>query len=642
MPTKTNWNTIPWSEAEFVLTFNQNCVFKAALRKDFYNRKKLNSFFQKDVRCNLLTIRKYSERKRPTLMFQKTISRPNSHFNSFFFEFLKFKTLSSSQKFKLASILSENSYFAEGFFQANFLSSFFHSLNDLFLQRKYPQSSGKKIYEREKVFSFYLKRLFKVFPTQASLQAFQFYWILLLAREERFQYIFEPESESLVEPNLKSPILSDGSRLEYQPLQSLKNFIESSFFQFFSSAKEKANVDALRFKSFYEKRNSSLKQKKNLHLNKHFFLKGSFNSNKISRFKKKLERFQFLFKEMTLYSLERVRGFFFDIFSERKACKKPETSFLQPFFLSGLDLDIKKLEQSKKIFSLKSRDKFLNKKNYSLTEYSKVFRAKLEFVGSPLNENLKRFQIYPQTSNRLLASSFLLLGSEQEFLLFHETEKSFTNCLKFVKNWILISFANLSLNSLDLSNLKTGIQFQNHSVTFAVTKTISFYPTFSNLAKDDKLEILPSKSYQNRFLQYVKKILILSRGKSSIFLIRYLRFILFFWGYSIFFAGEMTSIRKIFRKIDSLLLFQIFKWARRNHPNWSRQKVVNRYFPSGNVWNYKRKIKRENWVFSDSSIQPITCQFLPKLSWLNRDDFCQNPSPQILFTGVFQSRKVFC
>ena len=311
MPTKTNWNTIPWSEAEFVLTFNQNCVFKAALRKDFYNRKKLNSFFQKDVRCNLLTIRKYSERKRPTLMFQKTISRPNSHFNSFFFEFLKFKTLSSSQKFKLASILSENSYFAEGFFQANFLSSFFHSLNDLFLQRKYPQSSGKKIYEREKVFSFYLKRLFKVFPTQASLQAFQFYWILLLAREERFQYIFEPESESLVEPNLKSPILSDGSRLEYQPLQSLKNFIESSFFQFFSSAKEKANVDALRFKSFYEKRNSSLKQKKNLHLNKHFFLKGSFNSNKISRFKKKLERFQFLFKEMTLYSLERVRGFFF-------------------------------------------------------------------------------------------------------------------------------------------------------------------------------------------------------------------------------------------------------------------------------------------------------------------------------------------
>lgn len=699
---KITWTTLPWSEVESFLTLKQNCVFKAAKRKDFYHRQKLNSSFRRDIRCNLLTIRRYSERKRPTLIFQKIIQQPNSHFNSLLFDFLKFKTLSSSQKFKLAKILFENKYF---FLHGNFLSSFLNSFNrSLFVERKY-----KNIYEKEKFLSIYLKKLFEIFPTQKSFQAFQFYWILQLAMEERFHYNFEPELESLLEPNLsfiKSFVTFEQKRLQYQPLHCLKNLIESWFL--FSSSKCK---------------HASFKPTKNSYFNEHLFLKGSFRFTKSSLFRKKLERWEYLtitaLKEMTLYGLERVRGFFFDILVERKAFKKSETDCLQSFFFSGLDLDIKKWEQSKEILSLKLRgfqkkskvfEEKLEEKlevicnpsgeswkgfagkrfpRYSLSSKGKTVRkVKEKSFGNkyyPLADNT--FPLYQRRSsfafnslgciknvqktnpwseckeigtvsmtreqrkdqpygllpkeignrrngekerNLLQPTSFFLLGSEQEFLLFHNTEKSITSSLKFLKDWILISRTNICFNSLQVSNLKTGIQFQNHSILNS--KNMFFCKT-----KQHKLEILPSKSYQTRFFEYIKKVLIVSRGKSSKFLIRSLSLVLFFWAYSIFFAGHMTLIRKIFRKLDSLLLFQILRWARRNHPNWSGQKIANKYFPRGKVWNYNRKTKKDNWVFSDIS---KTLYFLPKLSWFDRNDFCQDIHPQILFNGVFQNRKV--
>jgi hypothetical protein len=82
----------------------------------------------------------------------------------------------------------------------------------------------------------------------------------------------------------------------------------------------------------------------------------------------------------------------------------------------------------------------------------------------------------------------------------------------------------------------------------------------------------------------------------------------------------------------------MLKWARRSHPNWSRQKIVSRYFPKGKTWNYKRKAKKENWVFSDSSLEKGTPEFLPKLSWLVGEDFFRNLVPQIIFTGVFYKK----
>jgi hypothetical protein len=628
--TKKNWSTLPWSEAEYFLSLNQNCVFKTAKRKDFFHREKLHSWFQKDVRYDLLSIKRYSDRKRPTLIFQKIIHRPSSHFNSLFFEFLKFKTLSSSQKFKLAKIISNNSFFEKRFFQTNsllsLLESFFLEGNDLFPQ---------KTYKREKMFFFYLKRLFEVFPTQGSFQAFQFYWILFLSMEEKSQYFFGPESESFVEPNVYLPrslSASQQSRLEYQPLHCLKNFIESSFFR-----SHKVNLlkkISSKFSFTAENKSSSLSQTKKFYPNEPLFLMGSLNSKKFSLFEEKLGTLNFLFPffqtnslnlfgKITFYGLERLRGLFFDILSERKDFKQ-KTGLLQLFFLSGLDFDIKKWEQSKKTLSSSMKRQ---KSSFHCLEQMKNGGEKTPFSGKSLRKNEKKEKV------RRPAGSFFLLGSEKEFILFNESEKNLVNSFKFIKDWIFLSFANISINFLHLSNLKTGIEFQNHSLK----RMKSFYLAISTFSKKETLEIVPSKSYQNRFLEYIKKILIISRGKSSVFLIRSLSLLLFFWRYSIFFNGDMSSIRKIFRKIDSFLFFQLLRWARRNHPNWSRQKIVSRYFPKGKVWNYKRKAKKENWVFSESD-EKGTPLFLRKLSWLERKDFLRPPFPQIIFTGVFHKK----
>lgn len=545
--TKKSWSTLPWSEVEFFVTLNQNYLFKAAKRKDLFHREKINLNLKRDVRCNLLSIRRYSERKRPTLMFQKITQPTNSHFNFLLCEFLKFKALSSSQKLKLVKILSKNKNL---FLQANFL----------------PPVKIK----RETT----LLKILNIFPTQKSFQAFQFYWILLLGTEERFQYVFQPEAESLVEPNLfltKSVLPFDQKRLQYQPLQCLTNFIKSSALGFHC-------------KTFSKSKSPS----------EHLFLLGHFESEKFFKYS---QGWKFANQKLTVFGLQRVLGFFFEILVERKSFNKSQPGLLQSFFLSGLDFDIKKWEQSKKIFSLE------------LQTLVPIYKIKKQEVKK--NKPL-----------RFRSDIFFLLDSEQEFLLFQEREKNLTNSLKFLKDWVFTSFANVSFNSLHLSNLKAGINFQNHSILSVKNTSL----------------ILPSKSYQKRFFKHIKKIFHVSRGKSSKFLIGWIKLVLFFWGYSIFFCGDITPIRKIFRKVDSLLLFHIFRWARRNHPNWSGQKIANKYFPRGKVWHYKRKRKKGNWVFSDFSDRSF---YIPKLSWLDRNDFSQDSSPQILFTGVFQSRKIW-
>jgi hypothetical protein len=503
-------------------------------------------------------------------MFQKITQPTDSHFNFFLCEFLKFKALSSSQKLKLVKILSENRNL---FRQANFL----------------PPVKIKRETTLLKI-----KRLFEVFPTQKSFQAFQFYWILLLAREERFQYIFQPEAESLVEPNLSltnslfpSLPYSVGfgqKRLHYQPLQCFTNFIKSSV--------------------------RSTRISKSKSPSKNVFLLGHFESEKFFKYSQ-----AWIFanqKPLTVFGLQRVLGFFFEILVERKSFNKPKARLLQSFFLSGLDFDIKKWEQSKKIFSLglqtlvpKSKGKIFSK---LCLKKEKAWEQEVN-----LNKPLKL---------KSRSEIFFLLGFEQEFLLFQEREKKLINSLKFLRDWLCTSFADVSLNSLHLSNLKTGINFQNHSILSLKNTSI----------------ILPSKSYQERFFKHIKKIFHASRGKSSKFLIGWIKLVLFFWGYSIFFYGDITPIRKIFRKVDSLLLFHVFRWARRNHPNWSGQRIANKYFPRGKVWYYKRKTKKANWVFSDFNNRSF---YIPKLSWLDRNDFFQDSSPQILFNGVFQYRKIW-
>jgi hypothetical protein len=640
---KKIWNTLPWSEAESALSFYQSCVFKATKTKDNFHRKKLNCSLTRDIRLDLFLIRKHSERKRPTLIFKKTLFQKNSSFESFFFEFLKFRNLSSSQRFKLGTILSENSFFAKGFIQQKFFSSsldcsLFQDIEFVFQKSflKNKRLSEKSFSEKEKFFSFILKKFFEIFPTRRSFQAFQFYWILLLSMEERFQYLFEPESEDLVEPNLrliKSQVLQTKSfeqrRSGLQPLQFLKYFFETGYPLFFPRETPSLNKESFqpvlenqpvleKIGFFSTKRNETSKSFHSTDCKKHPFVIGSFQSRICVPSKKKKEWFQnssFLFqniifnlsKDLTLYGLKRIRAFLFEN-------EKQKRFFFHPFFFFGLDFDIKKWENSKQ----------LQANTFSREENSPLFHEK-----------------------KSQSSCFLLFGSEQDFLLFHWNKKRLVKALKFLRDWIESSFLNIGYHSIYLSDLKKGIQFQNHFILLKKRiQRIQAKPPYGKIFasfQNQTLEIFPAKSYQKRFLEDMKSILLVCRGKSSKFLILSLNSLISVWSHSIFCPGNKSLIRKIFREMDSIVLFHLFRWAQRTHPNWSKKKIVERYFPREKIWSYDKIKRSQNWVFCD----PFTSLnikepslFLHKLSWLRRKNLNTQLSSEILFSGIFHQKKI--
>lgn len=574
---KIYWNSLPWSETEYTLTSFQSCVFKTAQKKDTFSRKKLNFLIPKHAGWNLLALRKNSERKRSSLIFKKFLSKENSYLNVFFLEFLKFKKFQSSQRFKLAKIITKNPIFSKDLVQADlicyFLNSILLSENLLVFQALYNalnKSYSKKRYGqgltgKEKIFSFFLKKLFKIFPNQKTFQAFQFYWILLLAKEEKVRFILQPEAQVLMEPNLLA--LRPPSFLNKSNQEDLVKHESLFCFQsFLNSNSCKAIND----------------------LNQHPFLSGAFQSISLKILLRKWHWFRiFLFLRKTITcnlvnhlsfrGFMRVRGSFINFFVKKKRFHFLKILCLQPFLLLGLDLDIKKWQQSKFLL------------NPEMTSLGKSF---------------------PTTC-------FFLATFEKRFLFFHYNGKFLSHVLNFAKDWLFFSFSHISFQFLFLTNLNKGLEIQNHCIK-----------------KKAIFDILPSKAYQKQFLESIKKICIQCRGKSSKFLIVSLISIFSSWQHEIFYNGHITSIKKIFRKIDSFLHFKLFRWARRSHPNWGRQKIVKRYFPKGGIWNCAMKKKVDNWVFCDTFnlLRPI---FLKKLSWFYRKNFQKIFLLEFLFSGFF-------
>jgi hypothetical protein len=285
---------------------------------------------------------------------------------------------------------------------------------------------------------------------------------------------------------------------------------------------------------------------------------------------------------------------------------------------------------------------------------------------------------------------FFLATFEERFLFFHSNGRFLSGFLKFMSNWLFFSFSYVSFQFLFLANLIKGLEIQNHCISIKhvnLLKTPSTSPFerscqkrianplnvkqnlhfFSHMfeyeyrkhGKDATpievecdeakakielkkicrkkkiiLDILPSKAYQKRFFESIKKNFIQCRGKSSKFLIASLISIFSSWQDGIFYNGRTISLKKIFRKIDSFLHFKLFRWAKRNHPTWGRQKIVERYFPQGKIWSYGMKKRVENWVFCDT-LSFITPLFLRKLSWFDRKNFQKIIFLEFIFSGVF-------
>jgi|694.fasta_scaffold00584_29 hypothetical protein len=667
---KKEWNSIPWNEAEYSMAILQNSLYKSSKRKDSFHKFKLQNKIGQDPRSKLLTLRKIVDQD--GFFFKQNFSKKkvenDSNLELIIFDFLKLKKLSSLQKFKLASMFSSfflekelklklknletqvskssSSFSPEQFFMS--WDSVFpeqeKSFNRLFLNKKFQQKELFSLFER----------IFEIFPTKKSLQAFQFCCFLQLSNEELSKFIFEAELEPLLEPNL-------------QPSSLYSNEIKTLVYE----KKGKKCFPFLR-KGFHTLLSNAF-------LVKNTFLFSGFLSDSSCSFFIKV--FSHFIKNLTLHGFTRIKGFFGDFYGwVNKNISKTnyqEKILSEPFLFSGLEFDIKKWhktdkEKKKKIFNFhfeknqeidKSTDWlsnffFLLQKTRFLffsTRINSLFNFSFErFITDWFSTSLKKIFIksfnsstlekgiefqnhviraYPKFFLRKKSSSFPVSEASQGLL-----ESSFLKKRKKLKPHSMIKFAK---GSQTCASKKQGLflfsSLGTKGTNLSSVKEECRYRRKGGTTKKKlyKIQIFPCKNYQQRLVRALQEIISQNRGNSAKSIIFALGSLLNSWNSSLSSIENISNIHKIVRRIDSIVHLQLLKWVYKCHPNWNRKKSIEKYFPRQKIFVFQGFPHKENWIFSDSFQDKNI--FLLRLSWfhLNKGKQKRESFNKKIYSGVF-------
>lgn len=167
---------------------------------------------------------------------------------------------------------------------------------------------------------------------------------------------------------------------------------------------------------------------------------------------------------------------------------------------------------------------------------------------------------------------------------------------------------------LTLSEAKTRIVNSTEGFEFLGFRLISV----KNISKGQyKLMIYPSKTSKARLVEKIRSIIQRNRAASSYNLIQQLspRII----GWANYF--QYSECSKDFTKMDFIIYQQLRAWVFRRKSSGlrSREKLKEKYFPSGKVYLFRGKNHANNWVLwgqtkgKKGENREI---FLPKLSWV--------------------------
>lgn len=185
------------------------------------------------------------------------------------------------------------------------------------------------------------------------------------------------------------------------------------------------------------------------------------------------------------------------------------------------------------------------------------------------------------SNNNLLLSSpsYFIVGMGLELLLVGSVEDA-------VYSW------HQSLNSL-LNYSRTKEINLSSNLPFNICKGINFAAYFLYYKKNVKILISPSLNAQMILIEQVDKIFYRSKGQSVEILISALNKILLQWG-NYFVA---TNAYKIFTFIDYCIYLKLRSWIFRQHTNWGRKKIINKYFFSlDNIANNHLTF-HSKWIF---------------------------------------------
>lgn len=137
------------------------------------------------------------------------------------------------------------------------------------------------------------------------------------------------------------------------------------------------------------------------------------------------------------------------------------------------------------------------------------------------------------------------------------------------------------------------------------------YHSFSQ-TQNKTLSIKPCHFAQIHLCNIIKKIIKQLQNASSKILIYRLSIIIKMWKQYF----KSCNCKKTFYKLDEQIFQKVRKWAYRRHPNWSTEKIKNKYFNTIYGLKYYHRIYSGNWILS-LNMNNNNLFILEKLRWKN-------------------------
>lgn len=100
---------------------------------------------------------------------------------------------------------------------------------------------------------------------------------------------------------------------------------------------------------------------------------------------------------------------------------------------------------------------------------------------------------------------------------------------------------------------------------------------------------------------------------------------------------QYSECSKEFQTMDNAIFGQLRAWVfRRKAQGMNRHKLKEKYFPSGNIYNYNGQKHQDNWVLIGQNklkTGVLTTEYLPKLSWISSKKFVKVKGEDSIYNG---------
>jgi RNA-directed DNA polymerase len=194
-----------------------------------------------------------------------------------------------------------------------------------------------------------------------------------------------------------------------------------------------------------------------------------------------------------------------------------------------------------------------------------------------------------------------------DFVIIHENKQVIELCIDEVKRWLKNVGLEISEEKSKLRDARNGLNFLGFQIIL-VRRGRALNHSY-------KVKITPAKLNCFRFLEKVRSVIKKAKSWSSYDLVRQLKPIIIGWAN----YYRTCECKVIFSKLNYMIFGMLRAWAFRRDTRNGRLAIKQKYFLSGNTYQFHGRLYKDNWILVGSTKNKKgkkTTNFLPRLNWV--------------------------